>query len=316
MKVFDPDSLEAKILDKQKELSPLKTRTNLFNLVIFSSPEHSKTVDTGIDYLLGKRPARIIRIKMGDFPTTEAQASARCLTDKRNNGICLQEIVIKNGPDNAGAVPGSWSSLLIRGIPVFLLWFCDYGENRELLQLANEQADKIIVDSETQREKFIETLKNMVIKEGMNVIDLTWIRSGDLRRNTAFLFDRQQNLPLLDTIEGITICGGRPALVRLYLLWLASRLKWTVKGDSYRNSSGQKISIRHQTPKPIEQGIEVFFDAGGKTLSLTGNPAGCSDMDSGEIRERERFRVPGTGEMLIKETDSVYTDPLFLEALE
>lgn len=315
MKPFDPSDLENQILKTQREISPLNTRANLFNLVVFSDRKNSGVTDEGIDYLLGRRSIRVIRINSGGSAETTAYAGARCRRDRKDAGICLQEITIQNGDDGSGSAPGSWSPLLIRGIPVILWWVMEYRGNEDIFQLATEQADKIIADSGALGTEFIDTMEEMVLRHGLNIIDLNWIRTADLRRNTALLFDTPEGIPLLEQLREIIICGGREPEIKLYTLWLASRLNWIPGKDGFTGPDGNKISISHDTVHELSAGIEIFFKTDDESLSLTGGPEGCADFQEGARKDRERFKIPETGEMLLNETDSVYTDSLFLEAL-
>ncbi|MFP4383878.1 MAG: glucose-6-phosphate dehydrogenase assembly protein OpcA [Spirochaetia bacterium] len=314
MKPFDPSDLENQILKTQREISPLNTRANLFNLVVFSDQESSPVIDEGINYLLGKRSIRVIRIKSGGSAETSAYAGARCRRDRKDTGICLQEITIHDWNDESGSAPGSWSPLLIRGIPVILWWAMKYRGNENIFQLATEQADKIIADSAALGTEFVDVMKEMILR-GLNIIDLNWIRTGDLRRNTALLFDSPERLKLLKKLREIIICGGGEPEIKLYLLWLASRLNWIPGERGFTGPDGKEIIINHDTVHDLSAGIEIFFKTHEETLSLYGRPEGCVDFQEGERKERERYKIPETGEMILKETDSVYTDSLFLEAL-
>ena len=50
--------------------------------------------------------------------------SGRCFPDKRNRGVCFEEVRIESGDDGLGADPGAWAPLLIRDLPVFA-WMPD-----------------------------------------------------------------------------------------------------------------------------------------------------------------------------------------------
>ncbi len=105
------------------------------------------SVARAVDYLLGKRPARIVHIQSGYDGLTEAHVSARCYPDRRNQGVCFQEVHILNASDDRGMDPGSWGSLLIRDLPVFgLITDLARPVGEQIAALA-DSADKLIFDS-------------------------------------------------------------------------------------------------------------------------------------------------------------------------
>ena len=112
--MLDPRAIEAEIARiREKESNPYSsgTKTNIFTLVVFRSgkawvpgtPDH---VDAALQFLLGKRPARIITIRSSGEPRTDAWVSGRCFPDKRNRGVCFEEVYIECGNDGVGADPG------------------------------------------------------------------------------------------------------------------------------------------------------------------------------------------------------------------
>ncbi len=101
--------------------------------------------------MLGKRPARIITITKARAPGTEVWVSGRCFPDKRNRGVCFEEVHIESGEDGVGLDPGAWAPLLIRDLPVFA-WIpdglgTDGGTWEGALLKAAGLIDKLLVDS-------------------------------------------------------------------------------------------------------------------------------------------------------------------------
>ena len=112
---LDPRIIEGEIARiREKESNPYSsgTRTNIFTLIVFRSkgapePGNPDHVETALQYLLGKRPARIITIRRARSPRTEAWVSGRCFPDRRNKGVCFEEVRIESGDDGVGADPGA-----------------------------------------------------------------------------------------------------------------------------------------------------------------------------------------------------------------
>ncbi|HVP17877.1 MAG TPA: glucose-6-phosphate dehydrogenase assembly protein OpcA, partial [Spirochaetia bacterium] len=155
--VLDPRSIEREIARiRERESNPYSSgvKTNLFTLVIFRRPggrSGGDPLDSALQYMLGRRPARIITIDRVESAKTDVMVSGRCFPDRRNRGVCFEEVRIESGNDGLGEDPGAWAPLLIRDLPVFAWWPDSLaGSNdswqRTILSAAS-LVDKLIVDS-------------------------------------------------------------------------------------------------------------------------------------------------------------------------
>jgi len=147
MKTYaDPVKVEQELRKIQQDVSPNEARTNLFNLVVYvDQADESKLTDV-LNFLHGKRPARVIVIHRGAGGETRTDVTARCVTDNNDKVLCVQEIVISSGDDGAGETPETWTPLLIREIPVFVWWLAA-PEKAPLPEMFETIADRVFVDS-------------------------------------------------------------------------------------------------------------------------------------------------------------------------
>src|SRR6185369_15135285 len=118
----DPVAIEQQLRKTQQEVSPNEARTSLFNLVVYVDGHDDAKLTEALNFLHDKRPARVIIVRRNAGGETRADAMARCVTDKDDKVMCIQEILISSGDDKAGEAPETWTPLLIREIPVFVWW--------------------------------------------------------------------------------------------------------------------------------------------------------------------------------------------------
>jgi hypothetical protein len=190
-----PADIEREIQRQIAAASATRTKASLFNLLIFRRAFSLDPSAEALDYLLGRRPARLILVEGGVDSPSEAFVSARCHPDPASVELCFQEIRIQCGPDGVGRDRGFWSPLLIRDIPMFV-WWLDRMESLpgQLPGLA-PLADRLIVYSgfaEQQGESpqaVLGSLAAEVARTGVPCSDFSWRRLHSLRLNTARLFD-------------------------------------------------------------------------------------------------------------------------------
>ena len=119
--------------------------------------------------------------------------SGRCFPDRRNRGVCFEEVRIIAGDDGVGADPGAWAPLVIRDLPVFA-WLPDGrgpGSDawRPTLATAADLVDKLIVDTSTPPEgagpaPALPWLREMATVSHL-LADFAWRRGKVLREQTA-----------------------------------------------------------------------------------------------------------------------------------
>lgn len=321
--LFSPERIEQDLHRLQMEASPYGARTTLFNLVVFTRNEFQEQAEDIYSGLFGKRTARIIHINRTGRAESRVSVSARCRDQGDQEAICFQEVLIECGKDEIGVSPGAWTPLLLRDIPVFVLWLDRVVGNEDVIAAAIEHADKIIFDSDflaSQQEPIGELLRvylDQVVAEGVLPADLAWLRGLPLRKLTAWAFNHEDSLPLLDTISRIHINGAKPATAQLFLLWLAERMQYEIAGEGLRTPDGSILSTEHHNPAPLEDGVEITIDLkDDRQILLTGGANGCGEIDIPGVRSLPRvFSIMSDADMLQMETDYLYGDSTFLPAL-
>ena len=316
---LDPRTIEQEISRiREKESTPFSsgTKTNLFTLLIFrgnaeSTPGAADPVESTLSFLLGKRPARIITIARVRADRTEARVSGRCYPDRRNRGVCFEEVRIESGDDGVGADPGAWAPLVIRELPV-IAWMPDtLEEEAELWEPALRQAagiiDKLVVDSSRSAGASGDSkgalralgFLNNSVSDSFVVSDFSWRRGRVLREQSARAFDPPEMRPHLAAIRKVRLYGGSPAEAWLFFAWLRARLDRSIEAD-------------HAFVGPLTEGFKVTFDVeGSRTVDIGCTKGGC--LSNGE--EKAGYRSPGDGEILMEEVDMLTRDPVFQEVL-
>ena len=259
--VLDPRSIEREIARiRERESNPYSSgvKTNLFTLVIFRKPgkrEKDDPLAAALQYMLGRRPARIITIDRVDAPETGVVVSGRCFPDRRNRGVCFEEVQIESGEDGLGEDPGAWAPLLIRDLPVYAWWpdslaDSDFSWQKPILEAAS-LIDKLIVDSANTQDSGAPAsvtmggLLSLREKAGGSffISDFAWRRGRVLRELTARAFDQPEMRLLLSAIRSVALDGGTRADSLLFSCWLSTRLGWAPLGGddaagAYRDRSG------------------------------------------------------------------------------
>lgn len=326
---FDVSKIEKELQSTLNRSSDAGLRTTLFNLVIFTSIESRDMINVCLDFLLGKRPARIIYIYSGNKGKTDIEISARCSPKIHDNKkICFQEIMIFNGDDNIGIEPATWTPLLIREIPVFVWWLDKMNPFPEILKSSEELIDKILINTsynEKLGEDPVDVMKILHMARfkydyKVPIKDFAWHRTLLARRWTARLFDPKAYRPWLKEIEHIKIKGLSWAETIYFGLWLGARLGWTPR---VRASGNIRFEIQGKKDIPLEF-VEVNDDLYHFTFETS---KGTIELRE-EQKERgqliypgaEPFRIilepPDNRQILLDEVDTVSMDPLFIEALK
>jgi hypothetical protein len=313
---LDPRIIEGEIARiREKESNPYSsgTRTNIFTLIVFRSkgapePGNPDHVETALQYLLGKRPARIITIRRARSPRTEAWVSGRCFPDRRNKGVCFEEVRIESGDDGVGADPGAWAPLVIRDLPVFA-WMPDNLQDAaaqwtRALGGSAGLVDKLLVDSSRSSEKDAAALRALQdlrdsTADRFLVSDFSWRRGRILREQSARAFDPADMRPLLSLVKGVRLYGGSRMEAWLYFQWLGSRL-------------GRLVEADHAWEGPLTEGFRLTFAIdGAPELDIGCTRGGC--LSRGE--EKGAYRFPSDGEILLEEVDTLSVDSVFGEVL-
>lgn len=317
--IFNPEKIENQLKQLlQQQGTHEEVRTSLFNLIIVS--KDIRDMEAPLNFLMGRRAARVIHIIMSDQPETSVEVSARCLSDELNRGVCFQEVIIKNGKDNHGLAPGSWLPLLIRDIPVYLFWNCKL--DSEKLSLFGEQADKVIIDSKhfapEKTEKFISILIQLQKENHLAVADFAFRRLHPVQVLTGRCFDYPEGIKDLNRIKEIRFTGGARIEAVYFFGWLASRLNWHTGESGLKNHRNESLTIAHQFPGNIEEGVEIeFILKDGRKYSLSGGDSGCGELyRPSEDVHHYPVEVPTSGKLLLAEVDGNREEFLFIKSIE
>ncbi len=313
---LNPRAIEEEIVRiRERESNPYSSgvKTNIFTLLIFRSedpekPGASDHVEAALQFLLGKRPARIITIRHARSPKTEVWVSGRCFPDRRNRGVCFEEVRIESGDDGVGADPGAWAPLVIRDLPVFA-WMPDglveaAAQWTPAIRGAAGLVDKLLVDSSRSgdgRETVARALQQLrdATSDAFLVSDFAWRRGKVLREQAARAFDPPEMRVLLPGVRTARLYGGSRMEAWLFFEWLSERLGRQVSGD-------------HAWEGPLTEGFRLTVTVeGAPDVEIGCTRGGC--LSRGE--EKGAYRFPSDGEILLEEVDTLTRDAVFGEVL-
>ncbi len=327
---LDPRRIEAEIARvRERESTGLGAgaRTNLFNLVIADpGGAAGPMIDAATGALLGRRPARIIRLAAaadGDagLEAGSPAVSGRCSPGTLDRGVCLEEIELRGSRDPLGGGAGAWAPLLARDIPTFL-WIAGPWTPADLRREACAHADKLIVDGSLAGDPAaglaaLQRLRGQT-RGRLAVADLAWSRTLALRVQAVRAFDAPAARETLERISAVGLAGGTPAEALLFFLWLATRLGWRPaaggRGEERRfaDQGGASVAVRHERPAPLARGARLSFTVrGAADVDVACSGDGCAAI--GE--DRGPWRVADDGELLLAEVDSPRQDGLLAGVL-
>ncbi len=327
--IVSPVEIEKQLkltLERQSDKGVIGTRTSLFNLVIFKRAFVPGPSDSALDFLLGKRPARIIHVDCGYPDDTRVSVFARCYPDRRDRTVCFEEVLINNGRDGKGIDPGMWSPILIHDLPTYLWWLKELVPIPEDFLNALEYGDKMLIYSSFNERVYNENPRLIFKgiaqliedeKEIPVIIDFSWVRLFALRKFIARLFD--ERVDALYGIREIAVKNLQRSEALLLFFWFASRLDWRggkIDDDfiSFRDKKNREVLLRHEVVGSMESGVKIDFSFEGfPKLSIGCDSLGC--MEEERSNERVQFKIPGEGEILLREVDSLMHDDAYYEAI-
>jgi hypothetical protein len=317
MDIRDPAGIERELERRVLAASGTGTRASMFNLVVVHRLAEAGPVEPALEGMMGKRPARIVRVESGNAGPSRVFVSARCATGTPERAVCFEEIVIQDGEDGLGRDPGYWTPLLIRHLPVYLWWLEETGPLAGDAARLREVADRLLVDTGFREERGEEpyaALGRLAVLAGssLDLSDFSWQRVLPLRRWTARLFDPPENRARLERIEGVSLDGGRRSEALLLFLWLASRLGWRPErpegaripeGGSARflDRSGQPVTLEHRggsrppaeplSGTPVPHGALAPHGSASLSPHVALSPRGDLRPGSGGTRLSDGFRL-------------------------
>jgi len=305
------------------------TRASLFNLIIFKQAFQKFGIDSSLNYILGKRPARIIFIDSGFPGQSQAVASVRCYPGSKDGAVCFEEVHIQNGDDDIGRDPGFWSSMIIREIPLYVWWLESLMPFPKVFSQIDELADRFLINTgvnESFNEDPFQIVQSLAFQlhknPSLSFADFSWQRLRPLRKGTAALFEPEAERHYLFEIEAVALNGGNSSEGLLYFLWLAERLGWHLKNRDGNKllmdkSDGAAIMLNHENKGPLESGFLLeFYMRGGDRMKLQCSGDNCAFISSPNSGKRTlALQLPCQGEILLREVDSLEADLLYYKAL-
>lgn len=307
----DIKHMEQELRAALQETAAGSTRAMSASLAILSEYQHAEQADTLVDTLMGRRPVRVLHLR-GNAPSFSSRAAARCAMDRQSRGVCFEDIYIESTGTEAyeGRV---WGSLLVRELPVLLLWKLGIEQLASCTYDCTERVDLILIDPSSEGshdtdsvERFRDILLE-VSEETGPFCDLAWEKSLSFRYALSRLFegDQAQNLKEL---QKVVLTGIDLWTLHLLAGWLRSRL----------NTQELSLDIQVQTTDPslMEQAF-LYFNSDSDKASVCMNKDGRGHLVFRDASTRD-ISLPEQSPALILERliDAPLADPLYREALK
>jgi glucose-6-phosphate dehydrogenase assembly protein OpcA len=313
-------ALEKEFSAELKRLTTDNIRTSLFNLVFFYKDKEEYIIEKILDYLFGKRPARIIHIQNCPKKNTSGYVKVRCYPDSEDKQVCFQEIIIQNGQDGIGIALGTWVPMLIHEIPIVVLWFDSLDPYPDILKPISGVADKMIFCTEwneTLQENPItvcsKLAKNLIPHSDFIVSDLTWLKILGMREAAASFFDPPEMRPNLQKLQKVVMTGSSVSEALLFFLWLCSRLDWKL-------AEAETPELKFHTPKNTIITAQIKKQEKKQVLFITTDGQNFK-IDFKQSAFRDRIEKPflcslDNQKQLLAELDSLEPDLLYYQALK
>jgi hypothetical protein len=296
--------IERDLVAMLKERSPGEIRSMLFTLIVV---EPAGTEDRGhVEALLGKRPARLIWLETGLRGPSTASVSARCLLDREDRSICLEEVHLGDGEDGAARAAGTWVPLLIRDLPAILLYRGSPAGLRALAEEAKGAVDLCVFDGE----------KTGVVGPpcpggtattglALPLTDLGWERGLAARKAAALLFQEPSIPERSGSIERVELRAPNAYRGGLFARWLSERLELPI----------ERISIAPAGAEPDSWRCDFHFD-GGASASFAFGADGAGIMGGNGKLRPFAAEIEKDEDILLRIVDAPGPDPLYAKALE
>lgn len=236
------------VLTKLRE-SQTPKRASLFNLVIYTKHDFlSDYFQAIVQEITTQFPCRLIYVQHSSDPNHEG-VCIRLLTEGSNK-VTSEEVHIKSSQSHLNRIPFLIFPLLLRDLPVYLLWEPDPSVEHDVLPLLIPYASRLIYDANatdnlTQFCKRISRLKNSHPKCEFN--DINWTLLMGWQHILRQVFDSPTSSEQLRNNNGIEIyfnsCKSdqmHPESQATYLLeWLANSLNWEILPIPKKNDTFQ-----------------------------------------------------------------------------
>jgi glucose-6-phosphate dehydrogenase assembly protein OpcA len=232
----------------------VRMRTSVLTLIVMAPrPETAERAMAVINDLRERHPSRAIVIAPADPDGPawmDAHIYAAChLRERSDVEVCTEELLIKAGGELAQHPARVVAPLLIHDLPAVLWWPDDpsFGTKpfREIVGIA----DRLLVDSGSFPDSGTGRLAGLaeVVREGVAVSDIGWLRLALWRELMAGMYDHPLLTRELDHIRSIRLDLARPGqTLRLtkavyYVGWLAAMLGWEVTKPLHEVADGDGV---------------------------------------------------------------------------
>jgi glucose-6-phosphate dehydrogenase assembly protein OpcA len=242
----------------------VRTRTSVLTLVVIAPrPETAERAMAVINDLRQRHPSRAIVIAPADPDGPawmDAHIYAACHVNERSDvEVCTEELLIKAGGELAQHPARVVAPLLIHDLPAVLWWPDDPSFGTKGFRDIVTIADRLLVDSGSFPESGTGRLAGMaeVVREGVAVSDIGWLRLALWRELMAGMFDHPLLTRELEHVRAVRLDVARPGqTLRLtkavyYVGWLAAMLGWEVTRPLHEAAGGDVVqgtfrSKRHE----------------------------------------------------------------------
>lgn len=313
-----------------RDRAPGEPRTTLFNLVVRGKRADAEALAQS---LLGSRPARLVWIERTGAAESSGRVGARCGLDRQGRAACFEEFFLEEGLDGVAGDPGSWTPLLARGLPSFLLHLDDHALLPRFAAPVAELLDLCFVDGALAggyvrtgaARSFLEARRT-----GLAIADFAWETLRQPRILAKELFD-----PMRDSFASLASLelsfGGAPG--ELFAAWVAERLGAgvAVGGNvAVGGADGLRFPMRDgsfftvtlgEAPYSCEGGLSAIFGFGdGTTASFAVDASGAATLrfrDGTESMRDRAAELPCTPEeeALLRLVDMPREDERYVAAL-
>lgn len=307
--------MERELVSRLRESTAGNARAMAATVVALSDARSSNEVDSLVDSLMGRRPARVLHLRGGMGTEFRSWASARCALDRASRGVCFEDIYLES-PDDAAFEGRLWGPFVVRDLPALLLWTlepsrllsCDYDcVERVDLTIIDGSRDLAALFSDERR--YCRELEAVFEATGA-LADLAWERSVSLRSAAARLFDGRYAMDL-ESLRSVRISGTDRWTALLTAGWLRSRLAGL--GVPF-----DVVCADAADPRDLPAAHFSFDVSGGgrrdASAVFTTPRQGRLEFSDGRRMELS-FPDPGPGSILSRLVDAPVADPLYAAAL-
>ncbi len=317
--------LERELLDRLRELSPGNARAMAATIVAISDADGASRIDTLVDSLMGRRPARVIHARAHVAGGEDRSwSSARCSLDRQRRGVCFEDLYIETGSARAWDTR-IWSDLVIRELPALVLAAAEDFPTPEGAKDFLNFADLLLVDPEGLGIPRADPLLFFRRIETLPLVDLTWERLLPVRMAVSRLFEGDDHVERLSLLKTVRIRGLKPWSASLTAAWLATRLGLHAPKapPALDGVVGSGTWVR-PTGSPVN--LEIDLSGGNVGVDFGFGDSALMELSFPTEREavlirppapdtRLSFPKPDDGAILARLLDAPLVDPLYADAL-